>query len=803
MVDGRGGCRWMAAAGAVTLLLTACTNDGPDGADSTVATATTAPSTSEAAATTVLATPAEPASQPDSEPALTFGFLAPGTGLLNALAIGQQRGLTLAVDEINAGGGVLDGSVTVVTAEESADQPVEATLDELLAEEPDVIVGPVGSATAASLTPILSERSLLACSASATAASLTTAVGAGEDDAGPAFVRTALRDDHFARLVADELMATGDDDPPAPQSVMVIGRDDVYGNDLTAALSAELTVRGADVSTLTYPPRRVDFPDEAAAVVAGDPDVVVLASYTEAPRLVARIVEGGYDPSRIVGLDGMLVPRLAEQTFPSDPAQADGLRVIGTTGDRALMNRLAAVPAVDDQVSFGPQMYDCVIALALAAVAAGSTEPATIAQQLGAVTSDGRTCSTFAHCVELLEAGEDIDYDGTTGHIAFDEAGDITTARLVTAAVTDGQLQPELTRDVDLVAEQQQEIFSSAVFVAQLQQALKILGYYDGDVTGVFDDATAAAVAALQRDLGLPETGEFDEVTYAALEEQLGGRLDTFGAAVRDLQRELTDLGFYDGPIDGRYSAATIEAVKAFQRELGVPETGVPDVATLRAIYARGQASAVTTTTTTITPSTTAPASTTAPPPPPTTTTTPPPPPTTAPPPATTTTTTVPPPVTATTAPPNSTTPPTAVPTTAPPTPPEERGLYEVLAADPDFSILIEVADAAGYGTDLSQPLPVTLFAPVDEAFEALDPDRLDELRTDPGAADALLRGLALEGALPTSELTSEEVTTIGGSTAEIDVDGAAISFDGAVVVRPDITASNGIAHGVDTVPGG
>ena len=79
-------------------------------------------------------------------------------------------------------------------------------------------------------------------------------------------------------------------------------------------------------------------------------------------------------------------------------------------------------------------MYDCVITLALAAIAAGSVEPAAIAAQLGPVTDGGRTCSTFPHCVQLLAAGEDIDYDGTTGHIGFDPAGDISTARITTPA---------------------------------------------------------------------------------------------------------------------------------------------------------------------------------------------------------------------------------------------------------------------------------------------------------------------------------------------------------------------------------
>ena len=236
-------------------------------------------------------------------------------------------------------------------------------------------------------------------------------------------------------------------------------------------------------------------------------------------------------------------------------------------------------------------MYDCVISLALAATAAGSTEPAAVGEQLTAVTTEGRTCSTFAHCVELLAAGEDIDYDGTTGRIAFDEAGDISSARVTTASVVDGVLQPVTATDVDLVAQRQQEIFDSAVFVTQLQLALKALGYYEGDITGVYDEATTAAVAALQRDLGLPDTGEFDEATDAALRERLGGRLDAFTASVTELQQALTERGYYTGPIDGRYSAELIAAIKAFQRDLGVPETGVIDVATLQAIYARGVAS--------------------------------------------------------------------------------------------------------------------------------------------------------------------------------------------------------------------
>ena len=759
---------WLVAAG---LSLVACDDDGSDTQPTATTTSGTSGTSASEPAPASTAAGTAPETTIAADPELVIGYLAPGVGLLNALAIGQERGLTLAVDEINAAGGVLDAPLAAVRAEESADRPLTDTVDELIEQEADLIVGPAGSATMAELLPILEERSLLTCSASATATSLT------EDGAVASFARTALRDDYLATIVADVLVPTDDEEPP-PATVMIVARDDVYGNELTAALSAELTARMVEVTTVTYPPRRVTFPDESAAISAAAPDRVVLASFTEAPNLVAQIVTAGYPVDQIVGLDGLLVPRLAEQTFPSDPTRADGLTVIGTTGDRALMARLGQVTASEDQVAYGPQMYDCVISLALAATAAGSTDPAAVAEELTAVTTEGRTCSTFVHCVELLASGEDIDYDGTTGRIAFDEAGDISSARVTTASVVDGVLQPVTAVDVDLVAQRQQEIFDSAVFVTQLQLALRALGFYEGDITGVYDEATTAAVAALQRDLGLPETGEFDEATDAALRERLGGPLDAFTASVTGLQEALTERGYYSGPIDGRYSAELIAAIKAFQRDLGVPATGVIDVATLQAIYARGVASGTATQPTVPpTPPSTAPPATAAPPSAPPTV------PPTAPAPATTAT------------------PATQPPETTAPATPEEPDLYAVLSADPQFSTFVEVARAAGYGTDLTAPGPVTLFAPTNVAFASVDDEVLEELRTDPAAADALLRDLAVEGAVPSSELETGELRTIGGASIEVVVDAGTITVGGAPVVEQDITAANGVAHAIGAVP--
>jgi branched-chain amino acid transport system substrate-binding protein len=66
--------------------------------------------------------------------------------------------------------------------------------------------------------------------------------------------------------------------------------------------------------------------------------------------------------------------------------------------------------------------------MALAAIAGGSTEGSVIRDNLQAVSRDGTKCDSFQACAELLAAGEDIDYEGRSGPITFDENGDPTEA---------------------------------------------------------------------------------------------------------------------------------------------------------------------------------------------------------------------------------------------------------------------------------------------------------------------------------------------------------------------------------------
>ncbi|MGF1513713.1 MAG: peptidoglycan-binding protein [Elainellaceae cyanobacterium] len=138
--------------------------------------------------------------------------------------------------------------------------------------------------------------------------------------------------------------------------------------------------------------------------------------------------------------------------------------------------------------------------------------------------------------------------------------------------------------------------------VTELQERLTTLGFYDGPVTGFFGALTEAAVIRFQSDRGLTADGIVGATTEAALGESsqssvpedsqeratdpTDGLLERseVGEAVTELQRRLTALGFYDGPIDGSYGPRTETAVSQFQAENNLAADGVAGPNTIAAI---------------------------------------------------------------------------------------------------------------------------------------------------------------------------------------------------------------------------
>ena len=77
------------------------------------------------------------------------------------------------------------------------------------------------------------------------------------------------------------------------------------------------------------------------------------------------------------------------------------------------------------EFSYGPQAYDATIITALAAIAAGDDSGEAVGANIVDVTVEGTQCTTFEECAQLLEDGEDIDYQGASGPADMNDSGSL------------------------------------------------------------------------------------------------------------------------------------------------------------------------------------------------------------------------------------------------------------------------------------------------------------------------------------------------------------------------------------------
>jgi uncharacterized surface protein with fasciclin (FAS1) repeats len=117
-----------------------------------------------------------------------------------------------------------------------------------------------------------------------------------------------------------------------------------------------------------------------------------------------------------------------------------------------------------------------------------------------------------------------------------------------------------------------------------------------------------------------------------------------------------------------------------------------------------------------------------------------------------------------------------------------------------NFSTLIEAIKTAELEESLKSSGPFTVFAPSDEAFAKI-PDKIRAaIIADKGALSELLTYHIIRGEVTSADVAGQySATTLQGSDIKIDITNG-VKVDGASVVAPDIRASNGIIHVIDSV---
>lgn len=349
---------------------------------------------------------------------LKLGYILPETGPLAFLGPPQIKAMELAVSQINEAGGVLDQDVTISGGDEAGDAAVASTsADQVLSEGVDAVIGAASSGMSLAIIDKITQAEVVQCSGSNTSPTFTN-----YDDGGYYF-RTAPTDALQGPVLAETIAGDGH------SKVALMGRGDDYGQGLVNATKAALEEQGAEVvAEVIYDPEAASYDAEVEKVVAAQPDAVAVIAFEEGSQILKGLIEAGLTPDKVglYGADGVRSNELASLVDPNNPAVLEGMK--GTApdpgADEDFLSELQEFAPDLTETTFAAQVYDCVNIIALAALAAGTDNAAGFAEEIVGVTRDGEKCDSFESCAQLLEDGEDIDYDGASGAVEFTEAGE-------------------------------------------------------------------------------------------------------------------------------------------------------------------------------------------------------------------------------------------------------------------------------------------------------------------------------------------------------------------------------------------
>lgn len=353
---------------------------------------------------------------------LNIGTLLPQTGSLAFLGPPEFAGVGLAIDDINAAGGY-NGADVAYQQGDSGDSTnpgvASQTVEREIAGGADAIVGAASSGVSKTVIDAITGAGVLHFSPANTSPDFSTYPDKG------LYFRNAPSDVLQGRVMGDLLVQDG------RLNVALITLDDPYGSGLAKNIQKSLEAGGGEVVVnKVFNPDAPTFDAEVAAVAATEPDAVVLIAFDQTKRIIPAMIGQGIGPDAMPTyfVDG----NLADYSEDFDPGTLKGVK--GTlpgaeTTDDFRARLLEKDPALVE-FSYAPESYDAATLIALAATAAGNDSGTGIASKLQEVSEGGEKCMSFADCKTLLDAGTDIDYDGFSGPIEFDDNGDVSEATI-------------------------------------------------------------------------------------------------------------------------------------------------------------------------------------------------------------------------------------------------------------------------------------------------------------------------------------------------------------------------------------
>lgn len=398
----------------------------------------------------------------ESPEALTLGGLLPSTGDLASIGQNMPEAMNMAVEEVNACGGVNDNPVTAIIEDSQTDPNAGASAMTKLTEVDGVagVVGAFASSVSTAAVPIAVRNNVMMISPGSTSPVFTERAQEGEFNGF--WARTAPPDTYQARALAKLANERGFE----RVATVVINNDYGVGFEQEFVKSFEElggTVVNKDDPT-RYDPKAATFDTEAASSFGADPapEAVAGVLYAETGSL---LLKSAFEQGLVEGKTIMLTDGVYSEDFPGLVGQGSGGdyllggsaigTVPGANGPALEEFTTAWTERTGNEVTaFVPHTYDATALMMLAAEAADANTGEGIKSQIREVANaPGTEVTDLCEAMELVRNGEDIDYQGASGNVDIDENGDVVGDYDTWAVEPDGSLDVTGTVSPELSAE--------------------------------------------------------------------------------------------------------------------------------------------------------------------------------------------------------------------------------------------------------------------------------------------------------------------------------------------------------------
>jgi len=356
---------------------------------------------------------------------LSIGTVLPQTGALSYLGPPEEAGVGLATAEINEAAKGITVEVQYGDSGDPDNKAYETTVPKLLGSDVSALIGAASSGVTKLFLDQAVSAGVITFSPANTSPDFTT----WDDD--NLYWRTAPSDLLQGEVLGNLIAEDGN------QALGIIYLNDAYGTGLEKVVNETFTASGGEVvASESYNAGDTNFSAQVSTILAANPDAIAVIGFEETSTIVPSFVNSGFDSSKFYFVDGNI-----SQWGDDMPVSIEGSK--GTQPGPVLaddfQDRLKAQwqeqgdgnELVD--FNYAAESYDATVLLALASLAANSTDPADIASKLQEVsggTGDGEKCESFADCADIILGGGTADYDGYSGGIGFDDAGDPTEASI-------------------------------------------------------------------------------------------------------------------------------------------------------------------------------------------------------------------------------------------------------------------------------------------------------------------------------------------------------------------------------------